>query len=113
MEIRNPDPCCNPYLAFSLLIKAGLNGVLNKVDPGDPIQKNVYLMSQAERSLENIQSLPESLIDALVEMEKDPLCRETLGEHILYRFLEAKYIEWEVYKNQVHQWELDQYLGVF
>lgn len=113
VEIRNPDPCCNPYLAFSLLIRAGLDGIANQIYPGEPIQKNVYLMSAAERSLENISSLPDSLDAALIEFEQSDLCHETLGEHIFYRFLEAKMIEWEVYKNQIHQWELDQYLGVF
>lgn len=113
IEIRNPDPCCNPYLAFSLLIKAGLDGIHNKISPGEPIQKNVYSMSPVERSLANISKLPSSLFEALVEMERDPICLETLGEHIYSRFMEAKMIEWEVYQAQVHQWELDQYLGVF
>lgn len=113
VEIRNPDPCCNPYLAFSLLIKAGLDGIHNKINPGEPIQKNVYAMSPVERSLANISKLPSSLYEALVEMERDTLCLETLGEHIYNRFMEAKMIEWEVYQAQVHQWELDQYLGVF
>ncbi len=113
MELRSPDPCCNPYLAFSLMIRAGLDGLANKINPGAPIQKNIFLMSQVERSLENITALPDSLYEALVEMEKDPLILETLGEHIFYRFLEAKSIEWEVYRSQVHQWETDQYLGVF
>lgn len=113
IEIRNPDPCCNPYLAFSLLIKAGLNGINNKISPGEPIQKNVYSMSPVERSLANISRLPSSLYEALLEMERDPICIETLGEHIYTRFIEAKMIEWEVYQSQVHQWELDQYLGVF
>ena len=113
IEIRNPDPCCNPYLAFSLLIRAGLEGIQNKIHPGEPIRKNVYQMSPAERSLENISNLPSSLYEALLEMEKDPLCLETLGEHIYYRFLEAKSIEWEVYQSQVHKWEIEQYLGVF
>jgi glutamine synthetase len=113
LEFRSPDPCCNPYLAFSLIIKAGLDGIANKLNPGAPIQKNIYLMSPVERSLENISALPDSLYESLVEMEKDPLIIETLGEHIFYRFLEAKSIEWEVYRSQVHQWETDQYLGVF
>lgn len=113
MEIRNPDPCCNPYLAFSLILKSGLDGIKNKIHPGDPIQKNVYMMTPAERALENIGSLPASLYEALVEMEKDPICLETLGDHIFYRFLDAKTIEWEVYQTQVHQWELDQYLSMF
>ncbi|HBF37612.1 MAG TPA: type I glutamate--ammonia ligase [Firmicutes bacterium] len=113
VEFRSPDPCCNPYLAFSLLIKAGLDGLANKINPGSPIQKNIFLMTPVERSLENITALPDSLYDALVEMEKDPLVLETLGEHIFSRFLEAKSIEWEVYRSQVHQWETDQYLGVF
>ncbi|TCL76317.1 glutamine synthetase [Hydrogenispora ethanolica] len=113
IEIRNPDPCCNPYLAFSLLIKAGLDGIANKISPSEPIQKNVYLMTPAERALENISSLPSSLFEALEEMEKDPLCLATLGEHIMNRYVEAKMIEWEVYRSQIHQWEIDQYLGVF
>lgn len=113
IEVRNPDCCCNPYLAFTLLIKAGLEGIRNQIDPGSPIQKNVYMMSGAERSLENITSLPMSLYEALVEMEKDSFCQEALGNHIFQRFMEAKAIEWEVYRSQVHQWEIDQYLGVF
>jgi glutamine synthetase len=113
MEFRSPDPCCNPYLAFSLIIKAGLDGIVNKINPGAPIQKNIFSMSPVERSLENIAALPESLYEALVEMEKDPLIIDTLGEHIFNRFLEAKSIEWEVYRSQVHSWETEQYLGVF
>jgi len=113
IEIRNPDPCCNPYLAFSLLIQAGLIGIKEQLNPGEPVQKNIYLMSHTERSLENIASLPHSLAEALIEFEKDPFCYEILGEHIFERYLEAKSIEWEVYQSQVHQWELDQYLGSF
>ncbi len=113
IEFRSPDPCCNPYLAFSLLIRAGLDGINHKISPGEPIQKNVYAMSPVERSLANISRLPSTLYEALQEMEKDLLCRETLGDHIYSRFLEAKAIEWEVYQAQVHQWELEQYLGVF
>ncbi|HEX7714900.1 MAG TPA: type I glutamate--ammonia ligase [Bacillota bacterium] len=113
IEIRNPDPCCNPYLAFGLLIRAGLDGIINQIPPGEPIQKNVYTMTDVERSLGNISSLPVNLYDALLEMEKDPLVRETLGDHIFERFVEAKSIEWEVYRSQIHQWEIDQYLGVF
>lgn len=113
IEIRNPDPCCNPYLAFSLLIKAGLEGISQKTNPGEPIHKNVYLMTSAERSLENITSLPATLFEALQEMENDSFCLETLGEHIYYQYLEAKTIEWEVYRSQIHQWEIDQYLNVF
>jgi len=113
IEIRNPDSSCNPYLAFSLLIRAGLDGIANRISPGEPIHKNVYAMSQAERSLEGISSIPDSLGEALLELEKDQFCRDVLGEHIFSRFLEAKTIEWEVYKNQVHQWEIEQYLEAF
>lgn len=113
IEIRNPDPCCNPYLAFSLMIRAGLDGIMHKTMPMEPVDKNVYLMSPAERALDNITNLPGSLSEALNEFEKSELCLNTLGQHIFYHFLEAKQIEWEVYKNQIHQWEIDQYLGVF
>lgn len=113
IEVRNPDPCCNPYLAFSLLLEAGLTGIRQKIDPGEPIQKNVYRMTATERSLGNITELPESLEAALQFFEKSTFCQETLGTHIFNRFLEAKLIEWEVYRSQIHQWERDQYLDVF
>ncbi|HOP74512.1 MAG TPA: type I glutamate--ammonia ligase [Bacillota bacterium] len=113
IEIRNPDSCCNPYLAFSLIIRAGLDGIMNKIVPTEPVDKNVYLMTPAERALDNISNLPSSLSEALGEFEKSELCLNTLGQHIFYHFLEAKQIEWEVYKSQIHQWEIDQYLGVF
>lgn len=113
VELRNPDPSCNPYLAFAVIIRAGLDGIRNKISPPEPIRKNIYHMSPAERLAEEISNLPENLKEALTEMTLDPLIRETLGDHLYLQFLDAKSIEWDVYHTQVHSWEIDQYLGIF
>ncbi|HHW13757.1 MAG TPA: type I glutamate--ammonia ligase [Firmicutes bacterium] len=113
LELRSPDPSCNPYLAFAVILKAGLDGIRNKIAPPDSIAKNIYHMTEEERLTEGITSLPGSLKEALDELQRDPLLREALGDHVYEHFLEAKRIEWDVYRTQVHQWELDQYLRTF
>lgn len=113
LELRSPDPSCNPYLSFAVTLKAGLDGIKNKITPPDSIAKNIYHMTEEERQAEGIQSLPGSLEDALEEMVRDPLMREALGDHVFEHFYEAKRIEWDVYRTQVHKWELDQYLRTF
>ncbi|HEY8531598.1 MAG TPA: glutamine synthetase, partial [Limnochorda sp.] len=113
VELRSPDPSCNVYLALAVMIRAGLDGIERELEPPASLNRNIYSLSPREREEYGIRSLPGSLADALDAMERDPLIRETLGEHIYTRFLEAKRIEWDIYRSQVHQWELDQYLGVF
>lgn len=113
LELRSPDPSCNPYLAFAVILKAGLDGIKNKTAPPESIAKNIYHMTDDERLAEGILSLPGSLKEALDEMERNPLIKEALGDHVYEHFMEAKRIEWDVYRTQVHQWELDQYLRTF
>jgi len=113
IELRSPDPSCNPYLAMAVTLAAGLDGIKRGLTPPPPVNRNIYNMSPAERAAEGIGSLPTSLRDALRELEHDDVIREALGEHIFTNFMEAKLIEWDIYRSQVHQWELDQYLAIF
>lgn len=113
IELRTPDPSCNPYLAFAVMLKAGMDGIRNKIMPPEAIRKNVFQMSTAERIAEGITNLPNNLREALDEMALDPLIQETLGDHLYLQFLEAKSLEWDVYSMQIHGWEIDQYLGIF
>ncbi len=113
VEIRSPDPSCNPYLAFAVMIAAGLDGIKKKIQPPASAQKNIYQMSPAERLDNEIHSLPTSLREGLDWMERDPLIRETLGDHIYEHFLNAKSIEWDIYRSQVHSWEIQEYLGKY
>ncbi len=113
IELRSPDPACNPYLALAVTIKAGLDGIRHKLDAPAPVSRNIYRMHEHERLEYGIENLPEDLAEALDYFEKDAVMREALGEHIFSRFLEAKRIEWEIYRQQVHDWEIDQYLTVY
>jgi glutamine synthetase len=113
VELRNPDPSCNPYLALAVMIKAGLDGIKNKISPPAAVNKNIYAMSDEEMRENGIYSLPTSLEEAIKELEKNPVMTAALGTHVYQRFLEAKKIEWDNYRLQVHQWELDEYLNKF
>ncbi|NPV26042.1 MAG: type I glutamate--ammonia ligase [Firmicutes bacterium] len=113
LELRNPDPSCNPYLALAVVLKAGLDGIKHKIAPPPQTQSNIYEMSAEEREHQNIPSLPGDLAEALRELEKDEVIKAALGKHIYERFREAKTIEWDRYRVQVHQWELDEYLTKF
>jgi glutamine synthetase len=113
VELRMPDPACNPYLALALMLRAGLEGIENRIDPGPPVNKNIYKMSLRERRHLKIGELPTNLSEALDEMEKDKLVRETLGSHIYEHFLEAKREEWHDYTKHVSPWEVDRYLKAY
>ncbi|HEY3367937.1 MAG TPA: type I glutamate--ammonia ligase [Symbiobacteriaceae bacterium] len=113
IELRSPDPSCNPYLALAVTLAAGLDGIRRKLTPPEPVNRNVYLMTDEERAAEGIQVLPWNLREALRELESDEVMRDALGPHIVANFVEAKLIEWDIYRTQVHQWELDQYLAIF
>lgn len=110
MELRSPDPSCNPYLAFAVILSAGLDGIKNRIQPPPPTDKNIFRMSCEERMKEGIDSLPASLEEAIDEMEKSELVRETLGEHIFTKYIEAKRKEWEEYRIQITPWEIKHYL---
>ena len=109
-ELRNPDVACNPYLAFSVMLAAGLKGIEERLEPPIPVEKNIYALSEAERQKYGIEQLPESLGHALAVMSKSQLVRETLGDHIFENLLHVKRNEWDAYRLQVTQWEVDNYL---
>lgn len=113
IEVRNPDPSCNPYLAIAAMLAAGLDGIKNKIEPPAPIDRNIYHMSEQERKSLGIQSLPSSLAEAMEELSKDEVIKNALGPHIYNKLAEAKRLEWDKYRCSVHQWELDEYLSVF
>ena len=112
VEFRSPDPACNPYLAFSVMLAAGLDGVKNKYELPKPIEKDVYVMSEDEKANEGIKSLPGSLIEAIALSEQSELVREALGDHIFKNFITSKKVEWDRYRTKVSEWELQKYLGV-
>ncbi|WEK55811.1 MAG: type I glutamate--ammonia ligase [Candidatus Cohnella colombiensis] len=113
LEARNPDPAANPYLALAVMLKAGLDGIINKLPVPAPVDRNIYVMSESERIDEGIPSLPVNLHVALEEMLRDEVVCETLGDHALSHFYELKEIEWDMYRTQVHQWERDQYMTMY
>jgi len=113
VELRSPDPSCNPYLAFAVMLKAGIDGIKNQMDPGLPVNRNIYTMNKEERESLGIESLPATLSDALLELEKDEVIKSALTGHILENYIEAKKEEWENYRICVHQWELDRYLTIY
>jgi glutamine synthetase len=111
VELRMPDPSCNPYLALAVMLRAGLDGIEQQLDPGPPVNKNIYKMSHRERRHLRIDELPGNLSEALDELEKDDLVRDTLGEHIFNHFVEAKREEWFDYIRHVSPWEVGRYLA--
>src|SRR6266513_623583 len=112
-ENRMPDPCANPYLAIAVQLAAGLDGIHERIDPGEPVNKNIARMSYRERRKYRIDDLPRDLHEALDYLEKDAVVREALGEHIYERYLDAKREEWQEYIGQVGEWELNRYLGQY
>nr|CBH39609.1 glutamine synthetase, type I [uncultured archaeon] len=112
VEYRSPDPACNPYLAFSVMLAAGLAGMKGKYELPPSTEKDVYLMSGAERAKEGIKSLPGSLIEAIALTEKSELVREALGNHTFNNFIISKKVEWDKYRVNVSEWELKEYLSV-
>lgn len=113
MELRNPDPTCNPYLALAAILKAGLEGIKNKLECPPSIDQNIFEMDEDARDAAGIESLPGTLREAIKELRKDKLVKEALGHHIYDRFVAAKRMEWDHYRSMVHQWEIDEYLTKF
>jgi len=113
IELRSPDPSCNPYLSFAAILMAGLDGIKNKIDPGAPIEENIYEMDSHRIMDAGIDTLPTSLSLALDHLESDAVVRRALGEHAYSAFMRIATGEWDAYRTQVHQWELDRYLQLF
>jgi glutamine synthetase len=111
IEFRSPDPACNPYLAFSVMLAAGLRGIEEGYELAPEATNNIYEMTAEERAVEGIDALPQSLAEAIDVMEGSELVAEALGEHVFEYFIRNKRSEWADYKSQVTPWELDRYLG--
>jgi len=113
LELRSPDPSCNPYLALALCLTAGLEGIREGLEPPKEIAENIFAMSEAQRSAKGIESLPGSLKDALEALKADSLMMEALGKHVSSHYLEGKEKEWDEYRTQVSNWEIKKYLGIY
>ncbi|MGB3713640.1 MAG: type I glutamate--ammonia ligase [Candidatus Promineifilaceae bacterium] len=112
VELRCPDPSCNPYLAFAAMLEAGLDGIQNKIAPPSPVSDDVYEYSPADLSERGIALLPGTLNDALDALTADDVVRGALGEHVYEVFHRARLAEWEEYRLQVSEWERDRYLEI-
>lgn len=112
-EIRCPDPSCNPYLALAMMLNSGLDGVKNKLTPPASVDKDLFEMSAEQMEEEGIKVLPASLEEAVEELKANPIAKETLGEHILEKYVEAKTKEWDSYRTAVTEWELENYLAIY
>ncbi|MCM8832079.1 MAG: glutamine synthetase family protein [Candidatus Omnitrophica bacterium] len=112
IEFRSPDPACNPYLAFACMLIAGLRGIEEKYTLEEPLEKDVYNLSQEELKKMGIKCLPGSLIEAIEVAERSKLLREILGEHIFNNLILSKKIEWDEYRKQVHEYEIKTYLPI-
>lgn len=110
VELRCPDPACNPYLAIAAVLSAGLDGIENKIEPPPSTDKNIFEMTEEQRLKEGIEAIPGSLKEAVDEMKKSEFVRQVLGEHVFEKYIEAKNEEWNEYRTRVTKWEVDQYL---
>jgi glutamine synthetase len=112
IEFRSPDPACNPYLTFSVMLAAGLDGIEQGLEPPAPVEENVYEMSEEERAKRGIGTLPASLLEAVQLAEKSEVVRKALGDHVFEAFIQNKKIEWDHYRTQVTEYELKKYLPI-
>ena len=113
IELRSPDPSSNPYLVLACLLLAGLEGIKYNLEPPKCIDKNIFDLNREERKRENIESLPESLHEAVAYMQKSDLVKEALGKNTFEYYIKAKEVEWDNYRTQVHQWEINSYLSKY
>jgi len=112
VELRSPDPACNPYLSFAVTLSAGLEGIEKEYDIVEPVKTNVYKMSGEERKEKGIGQLPENLWEAIKVAEESVWLKETLGEPLFFKLIENKRIEWENYRSRITSYELEQYLPI-
>lgn len=113
VEVRSVDPAANPYLAMAVILKAGLDGIKNKLQAPAPVDQNIYVMTPEERKAANIASLPATLFDAVQNLKSSSVMQDALGSHLFERFIEAKEIEYDQFRLQVHPWERDQYIQMY
>jgi glutamine synthetase len=112
IEFRSPDPACNPYLAFSVMLAAGLEGIEQNYQLPEPVEENVFEMREEERKRRNISMLPGNLFEAIELAERSELVRKCLGEHVFQSFIQNKKIEWDQYRMQVTNYELNKYFPI-
>lgn len=113
LEFRSPDPTCNPYLTFAVILAAGMDGIKRGIDPGDAVDLNVYHLTEAERRSMGIKTLPANLKEALDYLEGDKVIRSALGEHVFENVMRLGRLEWEAYNTYVHPWEVERYINLF
>ncbi len=113
VELRSPDPSCNPYLAVAACLAAGLDGIQRGLTPPPEITGNIYEMDDSTRAASGIQALPSSLEEALREMEADPVIMDVLGGHVASHYIHGKMKEWNEYCIRVSNWELEKYLVTY
>jgi glutamine synthetase len=113
IEVRSADPSCNPYLALAVLVASIAHGMRSHILPGDPLMGSTYELNDRERETRRIRMLPKSLRQALGELDKDPIVRGALGDHVYHAFRDAKLAEYERYRRAVHPWEREAYLRVY
>jgi glutamine synthetase len=109
LELRCPDPSCNPYLAFAVMLAAGLKGIKEKIDPPEPVEEDVYGFDDAKLARFYIKTLPEDLGEALEEFKRSKLMKQTLGEHVFSKYFDMKMTEWKEFQRNVTDWELEKY----
>jgi len=110
VELRCPDPLCNPYLAFTVMLKAGLEGIRQKIEPPDSVEEDVYEFDDRKLAQFYIKTLPSSLGEAIEEMRSSKLVRDAIGEFAMAKYIEAKEKEWDTYRLQVTDWEIKRYI---
>lgn len=110
LEVRSVDPAANPYLALSVILASGLDGIRNKTQPPKAVERNIYLMDDSDLEENGILVLPSTLVEALALMQEDSVITDALGSHILTNFIEEKEVEWNAYRMQISPWELESYL---
>jgi len=117
IEFRCPDPLCNPYLAYTVILEAGLDGIKKKIEPSEPVDTNIYHLSEAQRRELGVGDLPTSLKEAIEEWKSDEICIKALGKENAEKYMELKEQEWKEYelhmpsnKNEITPWELQKYL---
>ncbi len=113
IELRCPDPSCNPYLAFAAMLAAGIDGIENQTPLPEPVEENLYHFTDEDLKRRNVPTLPATLGEAVDEMEKDPIIRQALGDHVFDRLTEAQRAEWGEFRRHVSQWERDRYLEIY
>ena len=113
IELRCPDPACNPYLAYASMLAAGIDGIENEMDLPEPVEENLYHFTEADLERRNVKTLPSTLGEAVAELARDEVIKEALGEHVFERLTEAQKQEWNAFCQHVTAWERERYLEVY